>query len=126
MAEVYDLKSQISPDPYTSLQTAVVLSTLRSPVVAVTHTARGLAQVERPMSQRVSYRLDEAAKTAGIGLTKLREEIAAKRLRARKLGSRTIITRDDLVDWAARLPDVHDVVPNTVAKRVARAEVAET
>ena len=78
------------------------------------------------MSQRVSYRLDEAAETAGIGLTKLREEIAAKRLRARKLGSRTIITREDLVDWAARLPDVHDVGSNTVAKSLARAEVTDT
>src|SRR4249920_4250794 len=67
----------------------------------------GLAQTERPMSQRVSYRLNEAAETAGIGLTKLREEIAAKRLRARKLGTRTIITRDDLVDWAARLRPPH-------------------
>jgi hypothetical protein len=42
------------------------------------------------MSQRIAYGMDEAAETAGIGLTKLREEIAAKRLRARKLGSRTI------------------------------------
>jgi excisionase family DNA binding protein len=82
--------------------------------------------MERPVSQRIAYGMDEAAETAGIGLTKLREEIAAKRLRARKLGSRTIITRDDLVDWAARLPDVHDVRPNTVAKRVTRAEVTDT
>ena len=74
------------------------------------------------MSQRIAYGMDEAAETVGIGLTKLREEIAAKRLRARKLGSRTIITRDDLVDWAARLPDIHDVAP----KRVARAEVTDT
>ena len=78
------------------------------------------------MSQRVSYGVNEAAETAGIGLTKLREEIAAKRLRARKLGSRTIITRDDLVAWAARLPDIHEVAPNAVAKRVARAEVTDT
>ena len=78
------------------------------------------------MSQRIAYGMDEAAETAGIGLTKLREEIAAKRLRARKLGSRTIITRDDLVAWAAQLPDIHDVAPNTVAKRVAREEVSDT
>ena len=78
------------------------------------------------MSQRIAYGMDEAAETAGIGLTKLREEIAAKRLRARKLGSRTIITRDDLVAWAAQLPDVHDVAPSTVAKRVAPAEVTDT
>jgi excisionase family DNA binding protein len=63
------------------------------------------------MSQRVSYSMDEAAETAGIGLTKLREEIRAKRLRARKVGSRTIITRNDLEDWAARLPDIFDVAP---------------
>ena len=78
------------------------------------------------MSQRIAYGMDEAAETAGIGLTKLREEIAAKRLRARKLGSRTIITRDDLAAWAAQLPDTHDVASNTVANRVARAEVTDT
>lgn len=78
------------------------------------------------MSQRVSYGVNEAAETAGIGLTKLREEIAAKRLRARKLGSRTLITADDLEAWASALPDIHDVTPNTVAKRVARAEATDT
>ena len=78
------------------------------------------------MSQRIAYGMDEAAETAGIGLTKLREEIAAKRLRARKLGSRTIITREDLVEWAARLPDVHNVAPNPVAERVARVEITDT
>jgi excisionase family DNA binding protein len=61
------------------------------------------------MSQRISYSLDEAAKAAGIGLTKLREEIHARRLRARKVGSRTLITADDLERWAASLPDIHDV-----------------
>ena len=78
------------------------------------------------MSQRIAYGMDEAAETTGVGLTKLREEIAAKRLRARKLGSRTIITRDDLVDWAARLPVIHDAAPNTAGKRVTRAEVIDT
>jgi hypothetical protein len=78
------------------------------------------------MAQGIANGKDEAGETAGIGLTKFLEEIAAKRLRARKLGSRTIITRDDLVDWAARLPDIHEVAPNTVAKRVARAEVPDT
>ena len=77
------------------------------------------------MAQRISYSLPEAAETASIGLTKLREEIAAKRLRARKIGSRTVITRDDLEAWAAALPDIH-VAPDTVAKRVARAAVTET
>ena len=60
------------------------------------------------MSQRIAYGMDEAAETAGIGLTKLREEIRARRLRARKVGSRVIVTADDLKDWAAALPDIHD------------------
>jgi excisionase family DNA binding protein len=77
------------------------------------------------MSDRISYSLDEAAETAGIGLTKLREEIAAKRLRARKIGSRTVITRDDLKAWAAALPDIN-VPRETIAKRVARASATET
>jgi hypothetical protein len=37
------------------------------------------------MLNRVSLSVDEAAKAAGIGQTKLREEIAAKHLIARKL-----------------------------------------
>lgn len=40
---------------------------------------------------RISYSVNEAAKAAGIGLTKLREEIRANRLIARKLGKRTLI-----------------------------------
>jgi hypothetical protein len=39
---------------------------------------------------RISYSVNEAAKAAGIGLTKLREEIRANRLVARKLGKRTL------------------------------------
>jgi excisionase family DNA binding protein len=45
---------------------------------------------------RIFYSVNEAAKAAGIGLTKLREEIAAERLVARKLGKRTLIKISDL------------------------------
>ena len=79
-----------------------------------------------PTRRPIAYGMSEAAQAVDLSPTKLRLEIAARRLRARKLGSRTIITRDDLVEWAARLPDIHDVAPNTMAKRVARAEVTET
>jgi excisionase family DNA binding protein len=58
------------------------------------------------MADRISYSVNEAAKAAGIGLTKLREEIRAKRLIARKLGKRTLINVDDLNAWAANLPRV--------------------
>ena len=43
------------------------------------------------MHHRIFYSVHEAAEAAGIGLTKLREEIRAKRLIARKLGRRTLI-----------------------------------
>ena len=58
------------------------------------------------MQHRISYSVHEAAKAAGIGLTKLREEIKAKRLIARKLGKRTLINADDLNAWAADLPQI--------------------
>jgi excisionase family DNA binding protein len=40
---------------------------------------------------RIAYSVNEAAKATGIGLTKLREEIRAGRLVARKLGKRTLV-----------------------------------
>jgi excisionase family DNA binding protein len=55
---------------------------------------------------RISYSVHEAAKAAGIGLTKLREEIRANRLIARKLGKRTLINVSDLNAWAASLPRI--------------------
>jgi len=58
------------------------------------------------MPDRISYSVNEAAKAAGIGLTKLREEIREKRLVARKLGKRTLINVEDLNTWAANLPRV--------------------
>jgi excisionase family DNA binding protein len=62
---------------------------------------------DEPMSEpRISYSVPEAAKAAGIGLTKLREEIRSQRLVARKLGKRTLINVDDLNAWAANLPRV--------------------
>jgi excisionase family DNA binding protein len=74
----------------------------------------------------VAYSIPEAARAASIGTTKLRLEIRAGRLRARKLGKRSLVTADDLEAWAMALPDLHDVVSAPVAKRVARAEVTET
>ena len=58
------------------------------------------------MTHRIAYSVHEAAKAAGIGLTKLREEIRANRLIARKLGKRTLINVEDLNAWAANLPRI--------------------
>jgi excisionase family DNA binding protein len=58
--------------------------------------------------ERIAYSVDEAAQSAGIGLTKLREEIREGRLVARKVGKRTVVTVNDLAAWAAQLPKRHD------------------
>jgi excisionase family DNA binding protein len=58
------------------------------------------------MSIKIFYSVHEAAKAAGIGLTKLREEIRAQRLIARKLGRRTLISAEDLNAWASNLPQI--------------------
>ena len=63
----------------------------------------------------IAYSFPEAARAASVGTTKLRNEVRAKRLRARKLGKRTIITAPDLQEWAAALPDIHDCTPDTAA-----------
>ena len=88
----------------------------------MTITPKITQSTQRP----IAYGMSGAAQAVNVGCTKLRLEIAARRLRARKVGRRTLITADDLVDWAARLPDIHDVAPNAAAKRVARAEVTDT
>jgi ribonucleoside-diphosphate reductase alpha chain len=67
--------------------------------------------------ERFSYSVDEAAQSAGIGLTKLREEIRAGRLVARKVGKRTVVTATDLAAWAARLPKRHDTAAAVVIMR---------
>ena len=58
------------------------------------------------MHHRIFYSVHEAAEAAGIGLTKLREEIRAKRLIARKLGRRTLISAEDLNTWASNVPQI--------------------
>ncbi|WP_395820341.1 DNA-binding protein [Devosia sp.] len=44
----------------------------------------------------------------GIGKTLAYEEIATGRLRAKKVGKRTIILAADAARWAASLPDINE------------------
>jgi excisionase family DNA binding protein len=46
----------------------------------------------------------DAARFAGVGRSTIYEELAAGRLRAVKVGRRTIIPQLALVDWMAGLP----------------------
>lgn len=54
---------------------------------------------------RLSFGPNSAANVAGIGLTKLYEEIKAGRLKAKKFGKRTLITATALEEWLNSLPD---------------------
>ena len=73
----------------------------------------------QPAQRPIAYGMGGASAAVDVGPTKLREEIRKRRLRARKLGRKTIITAFDLEDWVARLPDIHDVAP--IAVGVTRA-----
>lgn len=54
--------------------------------------------------KREGLSIPEACAVAGVGRTKIYEAIEDGRLKARKLGKRTIILRTDLQDFLQTLP----------------------
>lgn len=52
----------------------------------------------------------EASEIAGIGRTKIYEAISDGRIKARKLGKRTLILRSDLHGFLQELPTVESVI----------------
>ena len=52
----------------------------------------------------VEFTVEGAVAASGIGRTLLFRAIKQGRLRARKLGRRTIVTRDDLAEFLSSLP----------------------
>ena len=60
-------------------------------------------KTEAPASP-LAYDIKGAIKEGNVGRSKIFEEISAGRLKARKVGRRTIILREDLVAWLAALP----------------------
>jgi excisionase family DNA binding protein len=56
------------------------------------------------MTEVISLTIADAAKACGIGRTTLYELIGAKKLDARKVGHRTLITGDSLRNYVANLP----------------------
>jgi hypothetical protein len=61
---------------------------------------------DRLNGERLAYPIDDLADAIGIGRSKLYAEIRAGRLKAKKLGSRTIITTPAARDYLDALPDM--------------------
>ena len=59
-------------------------------------------QQRRALQRAMS--IAEFCERYGPGRTKTYEELKSGRLRARKIGKRTVITEDDAEDWLLRLP----------------------
>jgi excisionase family DNA binding protein len=57
-------------------------------------------------ADRLAYSINDFAELIGIGRTKVYAEIRDGRLRAKKLGSRTLITGKAASEFISRLPDV--------------------
>jgi hypothetical protein len=56
------------------------------------------------MADRIAFRINELAKAAGVGRTLLYEEFKAGRLKAHKIGSRTVILVEDANAWIRSRP----------------------
>lgn len=57
-----------------------------------------------PLCQRFALSPEQASSLCGIGMTSLRAAIRAKKLRAHKHGTKTIILPGDLKSWLESLP----------------------
>jgi excisionase family DNA binding protein len=57
------------------------------------------------MIGRIAYSPEEASKLVSTGRTKIFQEIKDGRLKARKIGRKTIILDDDLREYARNLPE---------------------
>ena len=53
---------------------------------------------------KLSYTIPELVRDTGAGRSKIYQEIAAGRLKVRKLGKRTLILHDDAKAWLRSLP----------------------
>jgi excisionase family DNA binding protein len=59
----------------------------------------------RPALEKLGFTVPEAAALSSLGQTSIYKAIRQGRLRMRKYGTRTIITRTDLVSFLENLPD---------------------
>ena len=59
-----------------------------------------------PTSNFYALSISDACEMAGVGRTTVYAAIAEGRLKARKLGRRTLILRDDLMHFLVALPEI--------------------
>jgi hypothetical protein len=64
---------------------------------------------------RRSFRVEEIAERNGISRAQVFVEIKEKRLNARKVGSRTLVTDDDEANWLNALPQTKSTAGNQAA-----------
>ena len=72
--------------------------------MSLEHSPQRGQGVAVPMS-KAAYSITEFCALTGIGRTKAYAEIAAGRLHAKKVGSRTLITAESGKNWLDSLPD---------------------
>lgn len=56
----------------------------------------------------IAYSIEAAAEVSHTGRTRLYAEIKAGRLKAKKFGTRTIITAEALAEWLNALPEMRE------------------
>jgi hypothetical protein len=59
-----------------------------------------------PLSEHLGFTVEEAVEASSLGQTSIYKAIRDKKLKARKYGTRTIITRTDLTVFLDSLPEV--------------------
>lgn len=57
------------------------------------------------MTEKVAFDISEFCKAFGVGRSFVYEELAAGRLKAKKIGRKNLITKADAEEWLASLPD---------------------
>ncbi len=67
--------------------------------------SKGVAKKDAgPLAQRLALSPDEASVLSGVGVTSIRAAVASGELVVHKLGTKTLIMRDDLWAWLKRSP----------------------
>lgn len=69
-----------------------------------TSSSESKHRVDQTEEVKRAYNIPEFCKRFSVGRTRAYEEIRTRRLRALKIGRRTIITNDDAESWLAGLP----------------------